>query len=163
MQRAKGVGRAGGVAHIDARLVGVGVDIGQAGINAGQRVAALLQLFQTTALGTAPGGLGELLARAERPGFLNLQTLRETQLLAGIDAGKADLGFSYQRGRARVDLDHDLAWLGSLRGVAQLHRHRGAEVTQRANQLAHIGVGGAQQARQLTALQIGLVAKAFEF
>ena len=113
-----------------------------------------MQLLETTALGAAPGRLRELLARLQRPGFLDLQALRGSQLVAGIDAGK---------GRARIDLDHHFARCFFLGGIGQLHGHRGAEIAQGAYQLAYVGIGRAQQARQLAALQIGLVAKTLEF
>lgn len=166
-QGAEAIHRAGLVGDVELGFVLVGVDLGAAAGDAGGGVAAGLQLAQAIGFGGVPGGLGEGLPGRERPVALHALLLAGTGL--GVLAGRWGAAREVDVGAGNAGLgpglhgdDHGARRGFALGSFRQLDRDRGRKVPHRAQQLACIGVGRAQQALQLAGIQVGQVAKALQ-
>ncbi len=161
-QRAEAVGRARGVGHAQPGLAAVGVDLGAAGVDARRGVAADLQLAQAVGLGAVPGVLREGLAGLQRPGALDaLPAAREARRF-GLGAGEGDVGRGDLGARAGLHVHGDGPGRGAAGRLLERDGERGAEVAHGAQQLAGIGVGRAEQAREFAGLQVGQLAEALQ-
>ena len=164
VQRTETVGWARIEGGRQRRLVRIRVDVRTAVGEAGGRVAALLQRAQRIFLGVVPGFLGKRFARVERPRGAC------ARLRAAGGGARLDVALKPQVQRldggafARIDGDHDGARRAAVVGrLGQINLDVRAEVAQRGEQFARIGIGRAQQARELAFLQIGKGAKALQF
>ncbi|MNW07650.1 hypothetical protein D3C71_2043070 [compost metagenome] len=83
----------------------------------------------------------------ERPLLLYLGALRRACGIVGRGAGKRHLRPLHVGRRAGIDVhDHGVGHWSVFGSVLNFQRNRRAEIAQRADQVADVAVGGAQQA-----------------
>ena len=155
LHRPEPIKRAGVQAHGEAGGMRRGIHVGQAAGQFAGRVAARDQLTQGLGFCAAPGILGEAQASRQTPVLLDFSALRYRvgvwrvgNITQKINRHRADLC-----GLTGFNGHHDD---GALIDTAFARdTDVGAEVAQRADQIADIAFGQHDQARQLGLVQIG--------
>ena len=126
-------------------------------------VAARNQRAQCLGFGTIPGILRETPARGQSPVALDFVALQGSIGIGrfGNVARKVDGDGAYQGSLTRINADHDGRALVEI--ALACDADVGAEVAQRAHELAHIVLGQHDQAGQLGVVKIGHRAVALQF
>ena len=163
LYRAEAEGRPRVVGDLEPGIGRIGVHVGQAGADGGGGEAEGGQCAQAAGLGVVPGVLGEILTRPQPPHRLDAGPLGLGGHVIADAACEVDGHIADDGARAWLHLDGDgPLGLRIVRGVAHLQPQSWRKIAHGSQQFACVGVGSAQQARELGAREVVQLAEALD-